>query len=178
MTAVRRVDMPLEELTSKILGLCGKNPRRVKDILERGTLVSGDSRFRWMPVSLATAELDALLGRFPNHEPGRAFDAAACKLMRFCGPGGNFEISREAGRQKKVFRRRAFWGEALAEIELLSPLCERYSYSGQADVFAAALTPRTLARLRPLGKLLRFSALESHVRRLDATRVVLHVSRE
>ena len=177
MSAVRRVDLPLKELMSKILGVCGKDPDRVESILARGSLVSGDVRYRWVPIAASREDLLALLARFPDHDPDRVFDPSQCVRMVLRGDRGEFEITREAGRQKRLFRRKAFWDEALAVIAPLGPRTERYSYSDGADLFSVQLSAPDLRRMRQLGSLLRFNLLETQVRSLQAPHVTLYVRR-
>lgn len=177
MVAVARVNLPLEELASKVLGVCGKDPARIARILLRGSLVSGDSRFRWDPFSLTPDELRKLLARFPDHDPEREFDLQRCDRMLLRGTRGEFEIGREVGQQRRFLRRENFWDPALALLALQSPRCERYSYSERADVFAAELKGQTLERFRGLGRLLRFSSLEAQVRALPASQATLLVTR-
>lgn len=177
-SAVARLDLPVEELASRILGACGKNQDRVARILARGSLVSGDSRYRWIPFEVPPEELAALLDRFPDHDPQRVFQRESCVLMAFRGQRGAIEITRESGRQKRLFRRKTFWNEALDLIQPLSPRCERYSYSDKADVFTVQLTVTALERLRRLGALLRFSALDAQIRSLRSGQVVLYARRE
>ena len=177
MTAVARVDLPLEELTSKVLGVCGKDSERIARIFLRGSLVSGDSRFRWSPFSLASDQMTELLGRFPDHDPERKFDTGRCDRILLRGVRGDFEIAREAGRQRRLLRRQNFWDPALALLAAQSPRCERYSYSDRADVFEADLAGPALARFRDLGRLLRFSSLELQVRALPASQVTLFATR-
>ena len=177
MTAVARVDLPLEELTSKVLGVCGKDSERIARIFLRGSLVSGDSRFRWSPFSLASDQMTELLGRFPDHDPERKFDIGRCDRILLRGVRGDFEIAREAGRQRRLLRRQNFWDPALALLAAQSPRCERYSYSDRADVFEADLAGPALARFRDLGRLLRFSSLELQVRALPASQVTLFATR-
>ena len=177
-SAVARRDLPLEELVSKILGVCGKNHDRVARVLERGSLVSGDARFRWIPLEVDRNDLAALLDRFPDHDPLRVFERANCLRMAFRGHRGEFEISRETGRQKRFFRRKVFWDEALDVIEPLAPSCERYSYSDGADVFTVRLSMADLEKLRRLGALLRFSALAAQLRSLGSGHIVLYTQRD
>src|SRR5579863_235688 len=40
-------EMPTRDLVELMLGITGKDEARVRDLLLRGTLVSGASRFRW-----------------------------------------------------------------------------------------------------------------------------------
>lgn len=178
MSAVRRVDLPLGELISKILGVCGKDPDRVESILARGSLVSGEIRYRWVPVAASSDDLAPLLARFPDHEPDRVFEPSNCVRMVLRGDRGEFEITREAGRQKRLFRRKAFWEEAMAIIEPLKPRSERYSYSEGADIYSVHLAAGGLNRMRQLGSLLRFTLLETQVRSLQAPQVMLYVRRD
>ena len=166
-----------EDLMAKILGVCGKDIGRIAGVLARGSLVSGDSRYRWQAIQAAPNELAALMNRFPDHDPERAFEGRLCARMTFRGGRAEVKISREAGIQKRLFRRKNFWDEALTVITSLSLRCEQYSYSDEADVFVAALSPETRAAIRALSGLLRFTLLESRIRTLDASVVVLLVKR-
>ena len=40
-------DIPIRELIEHMIGITGKDEARLHDLLLRGTLVSGASRFRW-----------------------------------------------------------------------------------------------------------------------------------
>lgn len=175
---VARREVPVEELASKILGICGKNRDRVARIFARGSLVSGDARYRWIPLELPPEELAALMDRFPDHDPQRVFERESCVRMAFRGQRGDFEIARETGRQKRLFRRKCFWDEALDLLQPLAPRCERYSYSDRADVFAVQLAAAALERLRRLGALLRFSSLDAQLRSLRSGQILLYVRRE
>ncbi len=177
MTPVARVDVPVVELASKILGVSGKDPARVSGILARGSLVSGDARYRWSSIQASTDELAALLECFPDHDPNRVLDPSRCVLMVFRGVRGAVQITAEVGRQRRLFRRRSFWDEALALLVQLAPTCERYSYPDGADVFAAQLTPDARDRLRQLGSLLRFTSLETHLQSLRGDQVELYAVR-
>lgn len=177
MAAVARVDLPLEDLMAKILGVCGKDIGRVAGVLARGSLVSGDARYRWQSIQAAPNELSTLMGRFPDHDPERVFEGHLCARMTFRGGRAEVEISREAGIQRRLFRRKNFWDEVLTVISSLGPRCEQYSYSDKADVFVATLTPEARGAIRALSGLLRFTLLESRIRTLDANVVVLCVRR-
>lgn len=177
MSGVARVDLPLEELAAKILGACGKDPVRVAGVLARGSLVSGDSRFRWLPLEVVPDDVEALLARFPDHDPARPFDRARCVRMEFRSARATLELKREVGLRKRPLRRKAFWDEALAVIARLGPRCQAYSYSERADVFAASLTQEARSEMRALSPLLRYALLESKFRALEARTVMLFLAR-
>ena len=173
MVPVAAVTMTLDDLTGKILGVCGKDGERVAAIFSRGSLVSGDSRFRWSPIDASPDEVSALLGRFPDYEPDRSFDPELCVLMVFRDGRGEFEIPREVGLQKRFLRRRNFWDEAMALAASVEPRCERYSYSDEADVFTLALSAELRDALGALAGLLRYSSLEARIRGTGADRLWL-----
>lgn len=178
MTAVARVNVPLEDLIAKILGVCGKDLGRIAGVLARGSLVSADSRYRWQAIRASQEDLAALVDRFPDHDPERAFDGRRCTHMTFRSGRGDLEISREAGIQRRLFRRMNFWDEALLVVSGLAPRCDQYSYSEEADVFVATLTPDARSAIRALSGLLRFTLLGARIRALDAHGVILNVQRE
>lgn len=177
MSPVRRERLDLKDLVARILGVCGKNPARIATVLARGSLVSGDIRYRWPPLNVTQPDLAALLEEFPDHDLQRVFDPRLCRRMIFAGQRGEFEIDREAGLQKRLFRRKSFWEEALGLIAPLSPRCQRYSYSEEADVFSVRLPTSAVRRLRGLGGLLRYSSLQTQVQSLQAPEITLHVPR-
>ena len=177
MAAVKQVNLSVEDLAAKVLGVCGKDPERIARILLRGSLVSGDWRFRWDPFSLTSDELGELLVRFPDHDPAREFDPQRCGWMLLRGTRGEFKIGREVGQQRRFLRRESFWDPALALLARQSPTCERYSYSDHADVFAAELKGQALEQFRDLGRLLRYSSLEAQVRALPASQAILFATR-
>ena len=47
ITPVVVQEMPVRELVEHMLGVTGKDEARIRELLLRGTLVSGASRFRW-----------------------------------------------------------------------------------------------------------------------------------
>lgn len=163
--------MTLDDLAGKVLGVCGKDGERVAAVLARGSLVSGDSRYRWSPIDASPEEVSALLDRFPDYEPDRRFDPEFCVLMVFRDGRGEFEIPREVGSQKRFLRRRNFWDQAMALVAEWQPRCERYSYSAEADVFAVELSAESRDALAGLGALLRYSSLDARIRALRGDRI-------
>ena len=71
LTPVVVREMPLRELVEHMIGITGKDEARVRDLLLRGTLVSGASRFRWTGMETDPESVHALLGSFPD-QIGRA----------------------------------------------------------------------------------------------------------
>ncbi len=171
MTPVNRVDLPAAELIGKILGVSGKNPDRIARILARGSLVSGDLRFRWAGMEAAAEEISELLKGLPGNDPSRTFNPKQCLRIVFHGPRGRFEMTREDCRQTRVLRRRNFWDEALPLLTRLSPRYERYSYSDGCDVFVADLSREAIEGLQDRANLIRYTVLEGQIKNLDATNI-------
>ena len=144
------VRIPANALTdadgSEILAVTGKDSPRVAAILQRGTLVSGATRFRWAAIEAGASEVEVLLAAFPDSDPARAFAADRCQSAVLTGRRP-IEISREAGLRKPLLRRSTFW-DALMQAAAAGPLhdCE-YSYRRRADRYRLELTPPERARL-------------------------------
>ena len=102
-------DLPFPELLEEIAAVCGKDVVRTAEILRRGNLVSGATRFRWPPLELTTAELCTALAFLPDPEPARPFAAARCTQAVFAGPGVLIAVERGAGSARRFLRRATFW---------------------------------------------------------------------
>ncbi len=159
MSPVARQDLPARELVERILGLTGKDPARIRDILSRGTLVSGPSRYRWQPLDANEDDLAALLTSFPDPLPDRPFEAARCNLIVVRGKRGDVSLSREAAEPRRWFRKESFWDVLIELVERSGPRYERYSYSERADVYSVELSFETAAELQSRAKLLKYTSL-------------------
>src|SRR2546430_12807912 len=71
-------DIPVRELIEHMLGITGKDEPRLHDLLLRGTLVSGASRFRWTGWDADREAIREVLNSFPDPDPGRRFKAELC----------------------------------------------------------------------------------------------------
>src|SRR6185369_15429590 len=97
ITPVIAREMPLRELVEYMLGVTGKDEARVRELLLRGTLVSGASRFRWAGWEADAQDIAELLGTFPDPDPQRPFVPARCVRVILRGGRQAIEIPREAG---------------------------------------------------------------------------------
>src|SRR5450631_3942922 len=97
ITPVVVQDIPIHELIEHMLGITGKDPGRLHELLLRGTLVSGASRFRWVGWDTALEDIEAQLATFPDREPQRPFAPDLCFRADLRGPGRRIEIPREIG---------------------------------------------------------------------------------
>src|SRR5215510_14753754 len=78
LTPVVVQEIPVRELIEHILGLAGKDEPRIREILLRGTFVSGASRFRWVGWQVDDGDLRAILAEFPDADPSLPFTANRC----------------------------------------------------------------------------------------------------
>src|SRR5215470_17639476 len=96
LTPVVVQQLPVRELIEHMLGVTGKDEPRIRELILRGTLVSGASRFRWAGWDAEPEAIREILGTFPDPEPGRAFSAERCVRAILRGGRQAIEIPREA----------------------------------------------------------------------------------
>jgi len=170
-------EMPLRELVETMLGVAGKDAARIRELLLRGTFVSGASRFRWAGFEAELAGLEEMLVTFPGRDAARPFDAGRCLRAVFRGPGGRGEFTREAAARRRFLRRRSFWDVLMEVAMAASPDYLDYSYKEKADCYRLPLTPEIVACLRQHAGLLRYSSMQQQIRRAAFDSVDLYVSR-
>src|SRR5713101_2256674 len=100
LTPVVVREMPLRELVEHMIGITGKDEARVRDLLLRGTLVSGASRFRWTGWEADAQAVGSLLATFPDPDPARPFTADRCVRAVLRGGRLPIGIPREIGARR------------------------------------------------------------------------------
>lgn len=176
-TPVQRQELAAGELVERILGVTGKRLSRIRDILAKGTFVSGSSRLRWEPIEADTAELEALLGRFPDEDPQRPFDSAHCVLVVFQGQRGSSEVAPEAAAKRRLFRKTSFWDVLMATFETARPEYHRYSYTENADVYQVKLPVDTLENILGQTSLLKYASIAQELHFLQPASAELFTKR-
>jgi len=177
LTPVVVRDMPVRELVEYMLGITGKDAARVRELLLRGTLVSGASRFRWNGWEADPAGVLELLATFPDPEPSRPFAPERCVRVMLRGGRQPIEIPRQAGRRKPIFRRATFW-DLLLEVARSGDVCyQTYSYKERADTYHVALDPAAAERLRAGAGLVTYTSLSERIRSEAFTLAELIVER-
>ena len=177
LTPVVVQEMALRDLIEHVLGVTGKDEARIRDLLLRGTLVSGASRFRWAGWEAEAAALTELLATFPDPEPHRAFAPAGCTRAILRGGRQVIDISRDAGARKGMFQRRSFWDELMAVTGAAPAAYLGYSYRDRADRYQRDFTLAETERLRGLSGGLRYTTLRDQVRTVAFTHAELLVAR-
>jgi hypothetical protein len=156
-------EMPLRELVEYMLGVTGKDVARVHELLLRGTLVSGASRFRWSGWDADAEAIEGLLRTYPDPEPSRLFSATRCTRVVLTGGRQAIEIERTAASRKPLFRRGNFWELLMRLAEVASPRYMDYSYKERADIYVVQFKLQQAAQLREAAGLLKYTALRDQV---------------
>jgi len=177
ITPVLLQELPVRELVEHLLGIAGKDESRIREILLRGTLVSGASRFRWAGWDADVASLRELLATFPDADPARPFAAAGCIRVTLRGGRHPIEIPREAAARKSLFQRNTFWDLLMEVVGASSPAYYGYSYRDRADRYLRQFTPAETERLRAAASAARYSALRDQIRSVGFAHAELHVTR-
>jgi hypothetical protein len=177
ITPVVLRDIPIRELIEHMLGITGKDAPRLHELLLRGTLVSGASRFRWAGWDADREAIESLLATFPDPDPQRPFAAERCVRAALRGPGRRIEIPREIGARKPLFRRASFWDTLMGVAVSSGARYVDYSYRERADCYSAALSLAALERLRDSAKLVKYTTLQQQIRHTNLESVDLFVTR-
>jgi len=181
LTPVVVQELTTRDLIEHMLGVAGKDEPRLREILLRGTLVSGGSRFRWAGWEADPAGLREVLATFPDPDPSRPFEPANCIHVTLRGGRQAVAIPREAvsrrGGLDALLRRATFWDRLMEVAAALAPAYSGYSYRDRADRYVAELTVEHSARLRAAGSLIRYSTLRDRVQSIGFAQAELLVRR-
>lgn len=139
LTPVVVQEIAFRDLFDTVLATAGKQPERIRDILQRGSIVSGASRYRWAGFTVDADDLNAMLKNYPDAEPGRPFTAARCVKVILRGARSSVEITREAGEKTRVLRRDNFWDALMEALRSSKPDYMEYSYRERADRYRLPL---------------------------------------
>ena len=165
ITPVVVQEMPIRDLVEHMLGVTGKDEARIHELLLRGTLVSGASRFRWVGWDAGSEAIRELLRTFPDADPQRRFTPQLCIRAVLRSVGRRIEIPREIGLKKPLLRRSSFW-DVLLRVAASSELhYVDYSYRERTDGYSAPLSLESLERLRESSSLLKYSTPQQQILR-------------
>jgi len=157
ITPVVLQEMPSRELIERILEVTGKDADRIRDLLLRGAMVSGASRFRWDGWDADIGEIEAVLSTFPDPAPERPFAGEACVMARFHGAGRHLDLPRQLGARRRLLRKSSFWDALLEILEAEAPEYVDYSYREQADCYRVHISAAVAERIRRSASLLSSS---------------------
>jgi hypothetical protein len=164
LTPVVVQELPTRDLVEHMLGITGKDEPRIRDILLRGTLVSGASRFRWAGWEADLDALRVLLATFPDPDPSLPFAAERCVRIVLRGGRHPIEVSRDAGARKSLFQRETFWDRLMAIVGGSLPSYAGYSYRDRADRYTRDLAHAETDAIRAASEIVKFSTLRDQIR--------------
>ena len=177
ITRVVVEDLPLRDLVEHMLGITGKDEARVRELLRRGTLVSGASRFRWTGWEADLDGLRELLATFPNDDPARPFVSERCVRAVLRGGRQAIHILREAGARKPLLRKASFW-DVLMELAAAGDVRYlHYSYKDRADCYRFDMPLAAAEKLRAASGVVKYSSLREQIRSAGFVWVELYVER-
>ncbi|MCC7175604.1 MAG: hypothetical protein IT159_10440 [Bryobacterales bacterium] len=177
LTPVVIREMPFRDLVELMLDVTGKNAARLRELLHRGTLVSGATRFRWEALPAEGESLEELLAGFPDPEPHRPFDARRCVCVRIEGLGLHDAIPLSALARRRLLRRTSFWDVLCSVAAEVGVEYAGYSYRDRADRYLLRIPSPQRERMRAHAGLLCYSTLETVVREARLREAVFVVSR-
>ncbi|MGH9657833.1 MAG: hypothetical protein ACRD96_04760 [Bryobacteraceae bacterium] len=175
LTPVVVRQIPVRELVEYALGVVGKDAARIRELLLRGTLVSGASRFRWTGWDAEPAGLDELLATFPDADPARPFARERCVRAVLRGPVRSIDVPRQIGEKKPLLRRSTFWDALMSAVA--GTRYHSYSYRDRADRFTAAADAAMRERIREAARLIAYTTLRDQVQSTLVESVELLVER-
>ncbi len=177
LTPVVVQELAIRELIEHMLGVTGKDEARIRDLLMRGTLVSGASRFRWAGVASEVEAIREVLATFPDADPSRAFTRERCVRATLRGGRQAIEVPRDAAERKGFFQKATFWELLMDVVASGDVVYQGYSYREKADRYLRELTVADAARLREGSGLVRYSTLSEQIRAVGYLQVEVYVSR-
>jgi hypothetical protein len=177
LTPVVVQELPVRELIEHMLGITGKDESRIRELLKRGTLVSGASRFRWTGWEADLDGVREILATFPDADPSRPFAAAQCVRAVLRGGRQALEIPREVGARKGFFQRASFWQLLMEVAGGAAGSYAGYSYKDRADRYLRDLSVAEADRLRAGSGAVQFSTLRELIRSTAFTQAELYCGR-
>lgn len=162
LTPVVVQEMPLTEFMGHLAAATSANVERARELLKRGTLVSGASRFRWQPIECSLEEVAGAFLRLPQPEANRRFDASKCRSFVLIAGTRRWELSRAAASERRFLRRKSFWMGLVNALP--APEYVTYLYKEQADLYRSVVNDETCRCIQTAAQLLRYANLAVELR--------------
>jgi hypothetical protein len=175
----------LAELVDMILGVTGKDPARVQQILRTGTLVFNFYRYWWTGFDADAEELRAVLAQFPDADPARMFRAEECSVVVLAGrgfqpshghatlPANGIELGRAEAGRKRLLSRKNFWDALMNVPSERVPEYLGYSYQRRADLYMAEISPEQAASLARAAQKLAPRSVRAQLPQISAAARIL-----
>jgi hypothetical protein len=170
-------DMATRELVELMLGITGKDAGRVRELMMRGTLVSGASRFRWSGWDPGLPALQELLATFPDSDPRLPFSVERCVRAVFHGGRAIVDVPRDAGQRHRFLRRNSLWDRLMALVAAMPVEYVDYSYRDRADRYRLAISAELSQALRASASMAAYTTLASQLQECQFETLELFVER-
>lgn len=168
----------LDELIDMLLAVSGKDAVRIRQVLRSGTTVFHYYHYWWDGFDADAEELVAVLARFPDPDPARAFRGEECTgvLLESGHPTRSAtEVRREAAVRKPLFRSRSLWDAFLHLAGQRAPAYLSFSYERRADLYELPVTAEQAVQLTAAAGRLAPRPLRATLRRLLEIRRIVFV---
>jgi hypothetical protein len=181
-TRVANREIPFAQLLDLVVAVAGLDAARIRTILRAGTAANASYRYRWAPIHAEEPEIAAMLGRFPQPDPARPFDASRCLLARIRAGVETIELPRDVASLLQRGQKQSFW-DVLMDVALVeiaksrAPRYETYSHRDGADIYLMELDPATERVLKQAAPLLAVNRTAEQVSGLPLERVTMYVKR-
>ena len=177
LTPVVVQEFAIRDLVEQLLGVAGKDEARIGELLLRGSVVSGASRFRWQGWEADRDAVRELLATFPDPDPSRLFAAADCVRAILRGGRLPIELPREAASQKGMFQHETFWDVLMKVAAAGKPDYAGYSYRARCDRYMRQLSLTEADQIRAAGESVKYSTVREQIRTAAFSQVELFVVR-
>jgi hypothetical protein len=176
-TRVTNREIPFAQLLELVVAVAGLDTARIRTILRAGTATNAANRYRWPPIVAEEPEIAVLLGRFPQPDPTRAFDANRCLLARIRAGVETIELPRDVASRPQRGQKQSFWDILIDVARLRTPKYETYSHRDGADLYTMDLDPAAERLLKQAAPLLAVNRTAEQVAGLPLERVTMYVKR-
>lgn len=177
LTPVVVQEFAIRDLVEHILGVTGKDEARIGELLLRGSLVSGASRFRWQGWEADRTAVAELLATFPDPDPERAFCMEKCVRAALSGGRQRIELHRDAVSRKGMFQRESFWDALMGVAAASAPEYAGYSYRERCDRYRRELRHLEAEQIRAAAESVKYSTLRDQIRTVGFTGIELLAGR-
>ena len=157
LTPVVVREMALAELADHMVAVFGKDKVRIREVVLRGSLVSGASRLRWEGWSMEDEEVAALLAPFPDPDPRRPLELSRCTAIVLCAGAQKVTVPRVAAEKRRLLKLRSFW-HTVAELSRAAQY-SGYSYRDKGDIYRVAVSRAEQVALQEASRLISYATL-------------------
>ncbi len=170
-------EIPFTQLLELVVAVAGLDAARIRTILRAGTATNAAFRYRWAPIVAEDSEISGMLGRFPQPDPLRPFNAERCLLARIRAGVETIQLPRDVASVRGRGQGQSFWGVLMEVAAARVPKYDSYSYRDGADLYTVDLDSASETVLRQAAPMLAPNRTVEQLTGLPLERVTLYVKR-